>query len=542
MRRSKGVKTMLRISQLKLQCHHSREELLGRIACVLRIRESEILELQIVKQSIDARKKPEIFYVYTVDVKVTNEKKALSHHRPNVTKATTQPYRFPECGSEKMTHRPVVVGSGPAGLFCAYMLAEHGYRPILLERGASVEERKREVETFWQTGKLNLSTNVQFGEGGAGTFSDGKLNTMVRDPLGRNRKVLEVFVENGAPKEILYVNKPHIGTDLLMQVVREMRRKIIAWGGKVHFHTCLSELLTEGQRVTGIRAVTESGDTVTFCTEHLVLAIGHSARDTFEMLHRQNVPMEAKAFAVGVRMEHPQAFINRAQYGREDADGLPAASYKVTSNLADGRGVYSFCMCPGGYVVNASSEEKRLAVNGMSYHARDSKNANSAIIVTVTPKDFGTQSPLAGMYFQRELEERAYSLADGAIPVQRFADFCLHRVSDSFGEVTPCMKGNYAFADVRSIFPETIGDALECGIREFDSLIRGFAMDDALLSGVESRTSSPIRMPRDDKFQSVVAGLYPCGEGAGYAGGITSAAMDGIKVAEILAKNYSPLD
>lgn len=531
--RRKGKKNMIQISQLKLPCTHTQQELREKIERTLRIRPEELIEYSIEKQSIDARKKPQIFYVYTIHASVLQEKKVFKKvHSKNITIVEKKVYQFPFHAENTPADRPVIIGSGPAGLFCAYMLAEHGFAPILLERGKAIEERKKDVDSFWETGKLNPESNVQFGEGGAGTFSDGKLNTLVKDPSGRNRKVLEIFVKEGAPEEILYVNKPHIGTDLLMNVVKNMRKTIQSNGGEVRFESKVTELCITDGKICGVVINKEQF----LPAKSVILAIGHSARDTFEMLWEKQICMEAKSFAVGVRVEHPQKLINYAQYQMELPKTLPAASYKVTAQLSNGRGVYSFCMCPGGYVVNASSEEGRLAVNGMSYHSRAGENANSAIIVTVTPKDYGSDHPLAGMEFQRKLEEKAFRLAQGKIPVQRYEDFCKNRATDSFGTVHPSMKGNYAPANVREILPEIVAASIEEGIRCFDQKLQGFADPDALLSGVESRTSSPVRISRDPStMEGSVKGLYPCGEGAGYAGGITSAAMDGIRMAEAVA-------
>lgn len=531
--RRKGKKNMIQISQLKLPCTHTQQELREKIERTLRIRPEELMEYSIEKQSIDARKKPQIFYVYTIHASVLQEKKVFKKvHSKNITIVEKKVYQFPFHAESIPADRPVIIGSGPAGLFCAYMLAEHGFAPILLERGKAIEERKKDVDSFWKTGKLNPESNVQFGEGGAGTFSDGKLNTLVKDPSGRNRKVLEIFVKEGAPEEILYVNKPHIGTDLLMNVVKNMRKTIQSNGGEVRFESKVTELCITDGKICGVVINKEQF----LPAKSVILAIGHSARDTFEMLWEKQICMEAKSFAVGVRVEHPQKLINYAQYQMELPKTLPAASYKVTAQLSNGRGVYSFCMCPGGYVVNASSEEGRLAVNGMSYHSRAGENANSAIIVTVTPKDYGSDHPLAGMEFQRKLEEKAFRLAQGKIPVQRYEDFCKNRATDSFGTVHPSMKGNYAPANVREILPEIVAASIEEGIRCFDQKLQGFADPDALLSGVESRTSSPVRISRDPStMEGSVKGLYPCGEGAGYAGGITSAAMDGIRMAEAVA-------
>ncbi len=537
---------MIRIGAIKLNPDHTEQDLLRKLAKSLRISEADILNYEIRKQSIDARKKPLLQYVYTVDVQVTNEKKVLQKAKgAGATLAQDKKYTFPTSGNTKLSHRPVIIGCGPAGLFCAYLLAEHGFCPIIYERGASVEERVKDIERFWETGVLNTESNVQFGEGGAGTFSDGKLNTMVKDTMGRNRKVLEIFVENGAPKDILYVNKPHIGTDILITVIKNMREKIIAWGGEIHFHSKLIDFELENERLHSIivsqkkdRSIEENR----IPAKTMVLAIGHSARDTFEMLYHKQIKMQAKSFAVGVRVEHPQALINASQYGAEKIPGLPNAAYKVTANLENGRGVYSFCMCPGGYVVNASSEEGLLAVNGMSYRARDGKNANSAIIVSVTPDDFDSNHPLAGITFQRSLEKAAYELGQGAIPVQRFEDFCKNQTTTAFGEIKPQQKGAYKLSNVRSIFPSELADSIEIGIKSFDRQIQGFANPDAILSGVESRTSSPVRILRNEEKQVENTGIYPCGEGAGYAGGIMSAAMDGLKIAESIAEKFAPFD
>ena len=537
---------MLRINQLKLRPGHSRDELEEKILKTLHINQDALLDYQIQKQSIDARKKPDIFFSYTVDVKVKHENAILRKMKNHVQKAEYHRYQLPAAGEEMLTKRPVIIGSGPAGLFCAYLLAASGYCPLLLERGGSVDERLVDVEEFWENGRLNLSSNVQFGEGGAGTFSDGKLNTLVKDAKGRGRFVLETFVKFGAPESILYEQKPHIGTDILVNVVKNMRQKIEELGGEIRFHSQMTDLVLE-EEVPGasagprrIRGILINGREQ-LETDLLILAIGHSARDTFQMLYENQLSMQAKAFAVGVRIEHAQTMINECQYGQKNPKDLPAASYKLTAQLENGRGAYTFCMCPGGYVVNASSEEGRLAVNGMSYHGRDGLNANSAVIVTVTPKDYGSQHPLAGVEFQRMLEERAFSLGKGKVPVQCFQDFCENRVSEGFGEILPQIKGAYTLANVRDIFPEVLGDSLEEGIRLMDHKIRGFARPDSILSGVESRTSSPVKIERNEEFESNFKGIYPCGEGAGYAGGITSAAMDGMKTAEAVIRKYTPL-
>lgn len=526
---------MIRIGQLKLNVSHTPEELQRKILKTLKIKESDLISWTIAKRSVDARKKPDIRFVYTIDAKVKEEERVPERTGSvMIQKIEKKNYRIPESGTNRLTHRPVIIGTGPAGLFCGLLLARAGYHPVLLERGERVEERQQKVETFWNTGILDENTNVQFGEGGAGTFSDGKLNTAVKDSTGRNRYVLESFVKAGAPEEILWLNKPHIGTDILRNVVKNIREEILSLGGEVRFRSRMTDIREEKGRVT---AVEINHETWLDC-EVLVLAIGHSARDTFEMLNRKAVAMEAKAFAVGVRIEHPQSMIDLSQYGREHGNELPAADYKLTRKLANGRGLYSFCMCPGGHVVNASSEAGRIAVNGMSYHARNGENANSAMVVTVTCADYGSSGVLAGMDFQRRLEEAAYRAGKGNVPVQLFGDFCQGIPSSGAGDVVPNIKGTCTFTDLRPCFPRELYESLKTGILDCGQIIRGFDRKDALLSGVESRTSSPVKIPRNESLQSSLAGLYPCGEGAGYAGGITSAAMDGLKVAEKIIGSY----
>lgn len=533
---------MIRISQLKLSPGHSREDLYEKSAKLLHIKKEQITELTICRQSIDARKKPEIRLIYVVDVCVAgiSEQKCVQRCKSrDVSIAGQKQYAFPEPGERPMKHRPVIIGTGPAGLFCGYELAIHGYRPILLERGQSVEQRCRDVEAFWNGGPLDPESNVSFGEGGAGTFSDGKLNTLIKDKDGRGREALSIFVKHGAQPEILYEAKPHIGTDVLTGVVAAMRETILSCGGEVRFGTRADGIRTENGQLTGILL----SDKTVLETETAVLAIGHSARDTFEALLADGLFMEPKAFAVGLRVEHPQTLINLSQYGDSSPESLPAAPYKVTAKAGSGRGVYSFCMCPGGYVVNASSEAGRTAVNGMSYSGRDGKNANSAVIVSVTPKDFGADGPLSGIAFQRRLEEAAWRAGQGAVPVQRYGSF-----SDraSFGhipeEFAPAIRGLWKEADVASILPPELKEAFEEGMTQFGRMIPGFDDGNAYVSGVESRTSSPVRISRDETLQANIRGIYPCGEGAGYAGGITSAAMDGMRVAETIAAVWAPFE
>lgn len=567
---------MIRISQIKIPVTGKETEaaverqLTERASKLLHTDLSAILSLFVVRRSIDARKKPALFFVYTVDVEIKNEAqllKRLKGKEGQIQAVERKPYQFVRPGDKPLTAPPIIVGTGPAGLFCGYMLAKAGYRPILLERGKEVHKRLKDVERFWKDGVLDPASNVQFGEGGAGTFSDGKLTTTVKDPCGRQREVLRIFVEAGAPKEILYDAKPHIGTDILVKVVENLRKQILVWGGEIRFETRAEALIIEEGRIVGVSANGQSlyGGAV-------VLAIGHSARDTFQTLLSQQIPMEAKAFAVGLRMEHPREMIDRLQYG-ENAAFLPAAPYKVTAKTASGRGVYSFCMCPGGYVVNASSEPGRTAVNGMSYSGRDGNNSNSAMIVTVTPEDFGGEGPLAGVAFQRRLEEKAHDIGRGAVPVERYGDFreavCAGvqdksaqavaaaggtetlsvqktltgreaeaSLRERYPDFAPSIKGDWRFAPVHDILPAALNQALVEGIDLIGQSIPGFNDGDAFLSGVESRTSSPVRILRDETGQSAIRGLFPCGEGAGYAGGITSAAMDGILIAEKLASAY----
>ena len=524
---------MIRISQLKLPFDHTEADLKNAIDKTLK--GQQVLSYKIVKQSIDSREKYSMGYQYSVDVTIKgNEGKAVGALRnKKLSLIKEEHYEFPWKAECAPFVSPVIVGTGPAGLFCGLMLARAGLKPILLERGQAVEKRMEDVEHFWKTGELNPSSNVQFGEGGAGTFSDGKLNTLVKDKFLRNKKVLEEFVAHGAPEEILWLSKPHIGTDLLVHVVKEIREEIISLGGQVLFDTQMTDLQIEDGKLKAV--VLQSGDVLP--ADHLVIAIGHSARDTFAMLQDRNLTMERKSFAVGVRMEHRREDINDSQYKVDwRTYGLPTAAYKLTHQASSGRGIYSFCMCPGGFVVNASSEPGRLAINGMSNHDRMADNSNTALIVTVTPEDYGGEGPLSGVEFQRKLEEAAFSLCGGKIPVQRYEDFKENRPTDHFGMIKPSMKGMYDFANVRQCLPEYVTEALLEGIEAFGDKIQGYNHPDSLLSGIESRTSSPVRIVRDENLESNIKGIFPCGEGAGYAGGITSAAMDGIRIAEEIAK------
>ena len=536
---------MIRISQLKLPIRHLDKDLVSAIAKALKIPENKIKNFDITKKSIDARKKEEIKYIYTVEVNLisdTKENDASVMKRcrnDNVTIVEKVHYKFTSTKTDevkqKLAHRPVIVGTGPAGLFCAYLLAKSGYQPLVVERGYEISKRVQEVEHFWKTKELNPESNVQFGEGGAGTFSDGKLNTMVKDVNNRYSFVMETFVEHGAPTDILYLNKPHIGTDKLRFVVQNMRNEIIRLGGEVRFATTLTDLKIENGKLSAV----ELNHKEIIPSEVLITAIGHSARDTFSMFLKRGLLMSPKAFAVGLRIEHKQSMISHSQYG-DDYKLLPPADYKLTHQTQSGRGVYSFCMCPGGFVVNASSEEGHLAVNGMSNYLRDEENANSAIVVTVQPEDFGGSDPLSGVTFQRNMERMAYEAGKGAVPVQLFGDLLRKKESVTIGNITPKIKGEYLLTDLSNCLPKVIIEDLMEGIQAFDRKIKGFANEEAVLSGVESRTSSPVRIHRNEGFESNINGIYPCGEGAGYAGGITSAAIDGIKVFEAIADNFIP--
>ncbi len=552
---------MIRINQIKIQNDDTRkysenffyEELKKKACSILRIRPEDIYDIGIVRHSLDARKKPKLFDIFSIDVKIKkgSEDKIIKECKDkNVLKVQEKEYDFwsnvtgaegkpQNIGYDK---RIVVIGSGPAGLFCGYMLALNGYRPLIIERGAEVDKRSKIVEEFWRGKELDPNSNVQFGEGGAGTFSDGKLNTVVKDKSLRGKMALDIFVNNGAPPNIRYEAKPHIGTDILKDVVKNIRNKIISMGGRCIFECCVTDIKVEDGRIIGVK--TNSGD---YDCDMAVLAIGHSARDTFSMLKDRGVFMMPKPFAVGFRVEHPQKLINLSQYGIANPRTLAASSYKLTSTVNSGRGVYSFCMCPGGYVVNASSESGMLAVNGMSYSGRDGTNANSAIIITVTPKDYGDGDVLSGVEFQRSLEKKAYDLTKGRIPVEYYGDFkkaVLKKSEDekedsciSREEFVPQMKGDYEFSAVHSILPDELNIDFVEGMEAFGKMIKGYNDDNAIVSGVESRTSSPVRIMRDDNGESEnIKGLFPCGEGAGYAGGIMSAAMDGIRTAEMVAK------
>ena len=525
---------MLKVRQIKIPIdNNDKDYILKKISSKLKCNLDEIINYKITKLSIDARDKNNLLYVYEFDVEVLNEKLILNKNKNtnDICLVEEENYVYEITGKKVLNNRVVVVGSGPCGLLCSYMLAEAGYNPLILERGEKVEDRIKSVEEFFETNNLNLNSNIQFGEGGAGTFSDGKLNTVVKDKLNRGKRVFEIFIENGAPEEIMYLSKPHIGTDILRKVIVNMRNKIISMGGEFRYSSCVTDIDIKDNKICGVVV----NDHEYIKADVVVLAIGHSARDTFYMLHDKNINMKAKNFAVGVRIEHPQEMINMSQYG---TNKLGSANYKLTYQTSKGRGVYSFCMCPGGFVVNASSEDKHLVVNGMSNYDRNERNANSAIVVTVSKEDFGL-NPLDGIEFQRMLESKAYELGKGFIPIQLFGDYKNNVESNTLGEVIPNVKGKYNFSNLNKLFPEYINEALKEGIDAFEKKIKGFSRNDAVMLGVESRTSSPVIIERDEKFQSNVVGLYPAGEGAGYAGGITTAAIDGVKVFEAIISEYT---
>lgn len=520
---------MIRVPDIKLYLDEEESKLKEILAKKLNISIKDITEIKIFKKSIDARRKDKIHFVYTLDAGVKNEEKLLKRYsKKGVTevKDASRNYEFKERSD---TSRPIVVGTGPSGLFAGLVLAKSGFKPILLERGKDVDRRAIDVGFFWNEGKLNPESNVQFGEGGAGTFSDGKLTTLVKDP--RSRWILEEFVKGGAPEDILYINKPHIGTDILRNVVKEIRKTIISLGGEVRFESKVTDLIIEDGKVFGVKVNNEE----TIETDTVLLALGHSARDTFEMLVNRKVEIKQKAFSIGVRIEHPQSLIDEKQYGRFSGhEKLGAAEYKLSAHFDNGRSAYSFCMCPGGMVISASSEEEKIVTNGMSMHSRTGENANSAILVGVTPEDFEGNHPLAGVEFQRKWESLAFTLggSDYKAPAQKVEDFLQDRPSKQIGTIDKTYNPGVKMTDLRKCLPDYVTDTLKMAIIEFDKRIKGFNDPDAIMTGVETRSSSPIRIQRGDSLESNIKGLYPVGEGAGYAGGIMSAAIDGIKVAE----------
>ncbi|HUX30167.1 MAG TPA: NAD(P)/FAD-dependent oxidoreductase [Thiobacillus sp.] len=539
---------MLRLTELKLPLDHPPEALRAAILQRLELADDDLVGFSIFKRSYDARKKHALLMVYAVDVEVRNEAALLKKFRDDRHLAPTpdMAYRFVGRAPENLVERPLVVGFGPCGIFAALVLAQMGFKPIVLERGKAVRERTQDTWGLWRKNVLNPESNVQFGEGGAGTFSDGKLYSQIKDPKYLGRKVLTEFVKAGAPEEILYVSKPHIGTFRLIGMVEAMRHEIESLGGEIRFQQRVTDVLIEdgpdGKRIGGV--ILASGETLK--SRHVIFALGHSARDTFEMLHARGVYMEAKPFSVGFRIEHPQSLIDKARLGPNAGNPqLGAADYKLVHHAKNGRTVYSFCMCPGGTVVAAASEPGCVVTNGMSQYSRNERNANAGIVVGVTPEDFPGDDPLAGIALQRRLEAHAFELGGGNYdaPAQLVGDFIEGKPSTRLGSVEPSYQPGVHLTDLASCLPDYAIEAIREALPAFDRQIKGFAMKDAVLTGVETRTSSPLRIARDDDCQSVnVKGLYPAGEGAGYAGGILSAGVDGIRVAEAVAKQMLAAD
>lgn len=524
---------MIRIRDLILPPEHDKNALTYHAAQALHIKSSDIMKLEIYRRSLDARKKPELHWVYTVDVTLKSGERNVLRRVRNKKITKEEPY-FYRIERKESSERPVIVGFGPAGMFAALVLALAGLKPIVIERGDSVENRREKVEAFWNGESLDTESNVQFGEGGAGTFSDGKLNTGTKNERGR--WILEQFVRAGAQEEILYDAKPHVGTDVLFTVVRNLRERIISLGGEVWFRSKMTRLHTENGAIKAISVLRAGKESILSCRQ-VILAIGHSARDTFRYLNELGVPMEPKPFSMGVRIEHRQTMIDEAQYGKQREKGIPAADYKLSCHLPDGSSAYTFCMCPGGEVVAAASQEGRIVTNGMSYAARDGENANSALLVTLKPEVFPDKSTLGGMLWQEELERKAFLAGDSDYhaPAQLVGDFLANRPSVAVGSVTPTYRPGVTLCDLHDVLPQMITKTLEQAIPELDKMLKGFASADAVMTAPETRSSSPVRILRGVTMQSpFVKGLYPCGEGAGYAGGIMSAAADGMLCAEAI--------
>ncbi|MGR2994685.1 NAD(P)/FAD-dependent oxidoreductase [Vibrio vulnificus] len=530
---------MIRLTELRLPLDHEEGALLEAITAKLGIPAEQVLSFSMFRRGYDARKKTNIQLIYTLDIEVANQDKLLAKFSkdPHVRETPDMEYKYVAQAPANLTERPIVIGFGPCGLFAGLVLAQMGFNPIIVERGKEVRERTKDTFGFWRKRTLNPESNVQFGEGGAGTFSDGKLYSQVKDPNFYGRKVITEFVAAGAPEEILYVSKPHIGTFKLVTMIEKMRAKILELGGEIRFSTRVDDIHMEDGQITGVTL--SNGEELK--SRHVVLAVGHSARDTFEMLHDRGVYMEAKPFSVGFRIEHKQSMIDEARFGSNAGNPiLGAADYKLVHHCKNGRTVYSFCMCPGGTVVAATSEEGRVVTNGMSQYSRAERNANSAIVVGISPEIDYPGDPLAGIRFQRELESNAYRLGgeNYDAPAQKIGDFLKGRDPSALGDVEPSFTPGIKLTDLEKALPSFAIEAIREAIPAFDRKIKGFASEDGLLTGVETRTSSPVCIKRDKDYQSVnLKGFYPAGEGAGYAGGILSAGIDGIKVAEAVARS-----
>lgn len=525
---------MLKLSNIKIYEELSDVELLHKIINKYNIKESDIINWHITKKSIDARKKDDLHYTYTIELEVKNEK---SYPKIEKTNKVEAPILKLENSKSKFEYSPIIIGAGPAGLFAALTFIENGITPIIIEQGRKVEDREKDIQNFMNNGILNINSNIQFGEGGAGTFSDGKLTTGIHSSYCRT--VLNQFVKFGAPEQILYLQKPHIGTDNLINIIRNMRNYIINHGGKFYFNTKMIDFSIKNKHLNSITVKNLITDKIEeFRTNHLILAIGHSSRDTFKLISEKGLLIEPKNFSVGVRIEHLQSMINNSQYGVQSKLKLPPAEYKLAYHSPSGRSCYTFCMCPGGTVMASSSEENTIVTNGMSKFKRDGVNANSALLVNVTPDDFSSTSPLSGIDFQKDLEEKAFILGGSNYnaPIQKVSDFLNDKLSEYLGNVIPTYMPGTTFANLNTILPKFVSDTLKEGILYFDTKIKGFANPDSILTGVETRSSSPIKILRNQELESNILGIYPCGEGAGYAGGIMSAAVDGIKCAIMICK------
>ncbi|HBG32252.1 MAG: hypothetical protein A2084_03450 [Tenericutes bacterium GWC2_39_45] len=536
---------MIRITDIKLELSDALnsaselDSLKKYIVLNYRMKDKDILSMSIYKKAVDARKKDHVHFVYSVDLEVTNEQFFLNKDIKGLSEAPVLEYQEIDSGSEILHHPPIIIGFGPSGIFSALLLARRGYKPIVLERGYDVEKRSKNVDHFYETGEYTEGSTILFGEGGAGTFSDGKLTTLISDL--RCRFVLQSLVKGGAQHEILYINKPHVGTDVLRVVIKNIRQEIIRLGGQVRFDSKVTEFIIENNTLKGVIVNNQDKIETSIC----LLGIGHSARDTFQVLYNQQVEIIQKAFSIGVRIEHPQSFINQSQYGKfSTAPNLGAADYKLSYHATNQRSAYTFCMCPGGWVMCASSEEGGVVTNGMSESKRDYENANSALLVNVNPEDFGSAHPLAGVDFQRKFEQKAFILGGSNYnaPIQLVGDFLNDQPSKKLGSVNPSYRPGFKFVKMTDIFPSYITDTMKEALIDFNRKIKGFTMHDAILTGVETRSSSPIRILRNENHQSNIHGLYPMGEGAGYAGGIMSSAVDGIKTAEKVIAKYQSID